>query len=246
VKKSEIYGLVGSAISTSLLILLLFLIVLPSLKTPEDAGIMVSFGETIDGGGVTQTPTSRPSEPSSPAPSTPKPQKQDLMTQDDNSFAINEQKKKDKQAKDALDNQKKDEARIAAEKKRIAQKSDNLVSGSIGKGGNTGSGNTSGNTNQGNPAGKGSSGGNSWSLEGRDLESTLVKPTYKEDTEGQITIEIRVDKNGNVVGNPKIVPISNISERSLIEATIAVARNAKFSKGDKDVIGKIIYRFNLN
>ncbi len=245
-KKSEIYGLIGSAISTALLILLLFLIVLPGLKTPEDEGIMVSFGETFDGGGVTQTPTPKAAEPSSPPPTTPKPQKQDLMTQDDNSFAINEQKKKDKQAKEALEKQKKEEARIAAEKNRKEQDAINKANmdGLFGSGGSTGSGNTSGNTNQGNPAGKGSSGGNSWSLNGRSLSGRLVSPRYDNDVEGKITVNIRVDSDGNVISTSIGSP-TNISDQGMRNAAMSAAKSTKFTSGSGDASGSITYNFKL-
>jgi len=246
VKKSEKYGIIGSAVSTGLLILLLFLIVLPGLEKTEDEGIMVSFGETIDGGGVTQTPPSMPSKPSSPAPVTPKPQQQDLMTQDDNSFAINEQKKKDKKEKEALEKQRLEEARIADDKKRKEQEAIDRANmdGLFGNGGTSGIGNTSGNTTQGNPAGSGTSGGNSWSLSGRSLSGRLVAPSYENDVEGKITVTIRVDANGNVI-SASIGSPTNISDATTRNAALTAARNTKFTAGNGTASGSITYNFKL-
>ena len=81
-----------------LLLLFLFLLFMPGTKMPEEEGIMVSFGDAIEGGGPMQEvqPETKPVETSPPPASATKPVKQDLMTQDDNSLAIAEQKKKER------------------------------------------------------------------------------------------------------------------------------------------------------
>jgi len=255
VSNSEKYGLIGSVISTALLILLLFLIVMPGLKTPEEEGIMISFGNANDGAGVTQTPASTPQpEPPAPKPATPTtpkvtPPKENLMTQKDPSaVAIEEQKKKERQEREALERQRKEEEKRIAEQKRKEQeaidKANNQMSGLFGNGGNTGSGNTSGNTAQGNPAGSGTSGGNSWSLSGRSLSGRLVAPSYDNDVEGVITVQIRVDASGNVISATIGTP-TTISEASMRNAALAAARSTKFSAGNGTATGTITYNFRL-
>lgn len=248
-KKSEIYGLTGSITITGILILLLFLVVMPNLDQPQnEEGIMVSFGEVDMGGGTTQTPTAEPViKESTPPPVAPKPVKQDVMTQDDNSLAIAAQKKKDRQEKEAIDRQRQEEIRQANEKQRAQQEAINKASAMNGLFGNSnskGSGTGTGDGRQGNPAGSGSSGGNSWSLNGRSLTGTLVSPSYDNDVEGRITVNIRVDENGNVtsasIGSP-----TNISDATNRNAAISAAKRTRFTSGDGISTGSITYNFKL-
>ncbi len=247
-KKSEVYGLTGSIIITGILILLLFLIVMPGLKQPEDEGIMVSFGEVDMGAGNTQTPTTEPViKETTPPPAAPKPVKQEVLTQDDNSLAIAEQKKKDKREKEAAERLRIEEQRIANEKKKAQQDAINKaneMNGLFGNSNSKGSGTTSGDGRQGNPAGSGNSGGNSWSLNGRSLTGSLVQPSYDNDVEGRITVNIRVDENGSVlsasIGSP-----TNISDAATRNAAMSAAKRTRFSSGDGVSTGSITYNFKL-
>lgn len=249
-KKSELYGSAGSMTFMVLLLLFLFLLFMPGTKMPEEEGIMVSFGDAIEGGGPKQEvqPEAKPVETSPPPASASKPVKQDLMTQDDNSLAIAEQKKKEREAREAAERERREQARIEAEKKRKEQEAidkANALMGNMGSNtGSTGSGSTSGNTSQGNPLGSGSSGGNSWSLSGRSLSGRLVQPSYNSNEEGRITVSIRVDANGNVtsasVGSP-----TNISSSELRNAAVAAAKATKFTSGNGVATGTITYNFRL-
>lgn len=249
-KKSELYGSAGSMTFMVLLLLFLFLLFMPGTKMPEEEGIMVSFGDAIEGGGPMQEvqPETKPVETSPPPASTTKPVKQDLMTQDDNSLAIAEQKKKEREAREAAERERKEQARIEAERKRKEQEAidkANALMGNMGSNtGSTGSGSTTGNTSQGNPLGSGSSGGNSWSLNGRSLSGRLVQPSYNSNEEGRITVNIRVDANGNVtsasVGSP-----TNISSTELRNAAISAAKATKFTSGNGVAAGTITYNFRL-
>lgn len=250
--KADIYGIAGSVLSCILLFLLLWLVVIPSAEQPQDdEGIMVSFGDAVDGGGPiqeVQAPTKPVETSPPPAASTTKPVKQDLMTQDNNSLAIAEQKKKDRQAREAAERARKEQASIEAEKKRKEQEAidkANALMGNMGSNtGGSGSGTTTGNTTQGNPLGSGSSGGNSWSLSGRSLSGRLVQPSYNSNEEGRITVSIRVDANGNVtsasVGSP-----TNISSSELRNAAVAAAKATKFTSGNGVAAGTITYNFRL-
>lgn len=249
-KKSELYGSAGSMTFMVLLLLFLFLLFMPGTKMPEEEGIMVSFGDAIEGGGPMQEvqPEAKPVETSPPPASATKPVKQDLMTQDDNSLAIAEQKKKERESREAAERERREQARIDAEKKRKEQEAidkANALMGNMGSNtGSTGSGSTSGNTSQGNPLGSGSSGGNSWSLSGRSLSGRLVQPSYNSNEEGRITVSIRVDANGNVtsasVGSP-----TNISSSELRNAAVAAAKATKFTSGNGVAAGTITYNFRL-
>lgn len=249
-KKSELYGSAGSMTFMVLLLLFLFLLFMPGTKMPEEEGIMVSFGDAIEGGGPMQEvqPETKPVETSPPPASTSKPVKENLMTQDNNSLAIAEQKKKEREAREAAERERKEQARIEAERKRKEQeaidKANALMGGMGSNTGSTGSGSTTGNTSQGNPLGSGSSGGNSWSLNGRSLSGRLVQPSYNSNEEGRITVNIRVDANGNVtsasVGSP-----TNISSTELRNAAISAAKATKFTSGNGVAAGTITYNFRL-
>ena len=169
------------------------------------------------------------------------------MTQDDNSLAIAEQKKKDKREKEAAERLRIEEQRIANEKKKAQQDAINKaneMNGLFGNNNSKGSGTTSGDGRQGNPAGSGNSGGNSWSLNGRSLTGSLVQPSYDNDVEGRITVNIRVDENGSVlsasIGSP-----TNISDAATRNAAMSAAKRTRFSSGDGVSTGSITYNFKL-
>jgi TonB family protein len=248
VKKADLYGIIGSVLSCMLLFLILWLIVLP--VTPEvkdDEGIMVSFGDATDGAGVTETPAAQPEAATPKTVTAPKPVKQEYMTSTDpNALAIAEQKKKDKKEKEALEKQRLENERAIAEKKRKEQEAidkANAMGGLFGKGG-TGSGTTTGNTTQGNPAGSGSSGGNSWSLSGRSLNGSLVQPKYDNDVEGKVTVNIRVDASGVVIGATIGSP-TTISDQATRNAALAAANGTRFTGGSGTASGTITYNFRL-
>jgi len=248
VRRSKIYGITGSVLIVGLLILLLFLLVMPGQKEPEDEGIMVSFGEVDMGSGKTETPTEQPTvKPVTPPPATTKPVKQEVLTQNDNSLAIAEQKKKDKKEKEALERQRLEEIRIANEKKQAQQEAidkANAMNGLFGNNNSAGSGTTSGDSRQGNPAGSGNSGGNSWSLNGRSLNGTLVTPSYDNNVEGKVTVNIRVDENGNVIGATIGSP-TTISDAATRNAATSAAKRTRFSSGNGVSTGSITYNFKL-
>jgi outer membrane biosynthesis protein TonB len=237
----------GSIIITGLLMLLLFLIVMPGTKKPEDEGIMVSFGDADDGAGVVEEPVTKPVEETyTPPASTPKLVKQTLMTQDDNSVALAEQKKKEKQERDAIEQMKKEQARIAAEEKRKEQEAvdkANAMNGLFGNGGSQGSGTTTGTSTQGNPAGNGSSSvGTSSDVKGRK-DFGIEEPTTIFQ-EGKAIVSITVDENGRVV-NAKVTG-GNISDKRTIKLVEDAAKKTRFSSGKGEVRGKITYALNFN
>lgn len=250
--KADIYGITGSVISCILLFLLLWLVVIPTSQQPQDdEGIMVSFGDAVDGGGPVQEvqAAAKPVETSPPPASTSKPVKENLMTQDNNSLAIAEQKKKDREAREAAERERREQARIEAERKRKEQeaidKANALMGGMGSNTGSTGSGSTSGNTSQGNPLGSGSSGGNSWSLSGRKGTGVVSEPT-EIFQEGTVKVEITVDSKGNVISAKATG--GNISDQKTRRLVEAAAYKSKFPSGVGEAKGTITYnlRFSNN
>lgn len=108
-------------------------------------------------------------------------------------------------------------------------------SGSANSNANTSHGSTAGRTGKtgteggqaGNP-GAGGTGGK-FSLSGRTLIGSLAKPDYDERIEGQIVIEIQVNREGRVIAATYLPKNSNISSRKIIEAVRQAAMKARFN-----------------
>lgn len=258
VMKSNYYATIGTIITCVLLFLLLWFYVMPFaayVKPVEEEGIMVSFGDNDEGGGMGDNPAVEPAL--SPKPTqevavkqTVQSQTEQIITQQtDDSYAIAEKKKKEKAKQEQIvaDNQ-----RIANENKVNEQKRKesaaieraSALNGVFGNSNSNGSGRSTGDTYQGNPAGKGSYGGNSYNVNGRSLTGTLVSPTYDQDVEGKITVNIRVDETGRVV-NTSIGSPTTISDAATRKAAESAAKNTHFSAGKEISSGSITYKFNL-
>lgn len=219
-----------------------------SNKPKEDEGLMVSFGDSNEGSGMTEMPAAKPSVTESyvkPVKSV----KQDFMTQTDNSLVIAEQKRKkeERQEQVAIERQRLETQQRQADQNRKEQDAidkANAMNGMFGNNDSKGSGTGTGDSQQGNPAGKGSSGGNSWSLNGRSLTGRLVSPSYNRDVEGKVTVNIRVDQNGNVI-SANIGSPTTISDAETRNAATSAAKNTRFTAGKGVSAGSITYNFRL-
>jgi len=261
-KQSEIYGLIGSILTCVLMFLLLWFLYM-NVETPqEDEGIMVSIGNAEAGGGWQEEQMNQ-STPVAPPPTPAAPSQNDLMMQDDESLALAEQRKQEARKKAAeeaerIRRQKEEEARIAAEKaareaalaeqRRLEQEKIDKANKLGGLFGNnttgSGSGNTTGTQFEGNPLGKGTSGGNSWSVYGRNLKGNIVKPSYNSNIEGTVIVTIRVNATGRVISAN--VTGGTISDAQLREAARQAALKTMFSGGKDEVTGIITFNFKLN
>lgn len=238
-KKSEKYAWIGTSISVLLIVLMLLFIFLPGNALKEEGGLMISFGNASDGAG-TRVETPAPAKQSEIRDT--KEENEEVLTQKDPSLTISEKKKKT-----VTDVSKKETELLLAERKRKEQDAidkANSMDGLFGNNTSGGSGNTSGDSQQGNPAGKGSQGGNSWSLGGRDLSGELVSPIYEKNVEGRVTVQIRVDERGRVIG-ATIASNTTISDATTRNAAIAAAKNTRFTPGSGISTGTITYNFKL-
>ena len=264
--KERIYGVLGTVVFMLLLFLLLWFVVIDSPYSYEDEGIMVSFGDADFGGGIeTEEPAMRPSVSVSPPPAPAAPSDNDLITQEDEeSLALakqrlEEEKKKKAEEAELLRKQKEEQARLEAEriakekalaeqraKEQAAIDKANQLGSLFGQSNNnSGSSGTEGqSTNRGNPVGQGSSGGNSWSLNGRSLTGKLVTPTYNGQQEGVVVVSIRVNAAGRVI-SATLGQGTTISDKETQRAAINAAQQAVFSEGSADVVGTITYKFKL-
>lgn len=265
IQKSEIQGAIWTIIINGIIVLLLLLFGMTMDPPPEkDPGIEIAFGDGLPGSPAEELSTT-PSQATQIQAAVPQPQPQaapEAITQEDPSIAIEAERKK-REKKEIQEQMRLEQLRIKEEQAREAAvkaaaaardakaaKANALASGAFGGGGNSAAGNGPGGGGKGNvpgnPLGKGSSGGNSWSLAGRDLNSTFYKPSYIGNQEGRIVISITVDKTGNVIA-ASVIQGSTISEESLREECKTAARKLKFSPSPKatgNAIGEIVYKFS--
>lgn len=179
-EKAKIYGMTGSILFSVMTFLVLWFVVLPTSKMQiaEDEGIMVSFGDDMNGGGsgdgggrdnISEAEVIRetPAEPVAKPETKLKPVVKEIITQNyEQSEAISNQKKIEKQKKEAqnqlLQQQEQQRKAVAAEQKRKQEaiaRANNLMGGSFGNGTGTGRGDGSGKGSYGNGTGNGSGNG---------------------------------------------------------------------------------------
>lgn len=238
--KSEKYAWLGTVISSIIILLILLLVFLPGIKEEEEGGLMISFGEVEDGSGNSMQPSEAVALPVPPV-NTPEDK---LLTQDKPSVLIDDSKNKPEEkpvtrpvtTPVVVDNK-------LEKEEQATQRADDIIGGTFGSGTNQGSGAGTNDAPAGNPLGKGQSGGNSWSLSGRNLDGGMPKPSYNENIEGYIVLNIRVDESGAVIS--ATFSRGTISEKSLIDAAVVAARKTRFTKGKGTVVGTITYNFKL-
>ncbi|MCM1034128.1 MAG: hypothetical protein NC038_01065 [Paludibacter sp.] len=245
-----------------LLFLLLYFVFVAAPVVEEDEGIMVSFGNTDMGGSNEQEyAMSEPTQSVAPPVQAQAPSDNQLLTQDDEeSLALAQQRKQEdkRRAEEQERIRRQKEAEAKAEAERIAKEQAlaaerakqqqaieraGQLKGLFGNNTATsqGSGDTQGDTAKGNPVGKGTSGGNSWSLNGRELKNHLSKPDAPGNQEGTVVVEIRVNAAGKVIS--AVAKGGNISETETRRAAEKEAYKAVFSAGKTDVVGEIVYKF---
>lgn len=270
---SHIIASVGTLISMLLLLLLLWKLSITAPVLEEEEGIVITFGNADDGGGMPDaTPIDALTQAEQiPAPATPsRPSDNDLMVQDDEeSLALAKQREEEARhkAEEAELIRQRREAEAQAEAERIAKekalaeqrakeqeaiaKADALGKALFGNAGTTEGGNgdnasASSSGVKGNPVDKGfgESNGATWSLAGRNVKS-LPKPSENFNQQGRVIVNIRVDKKGNVI-SATVADGTTISDRPTQQLALVAARQAKFTEGDSEQIGSIIYNFKIN
>lgn len=269
--RAKIESAVVTAIVMVLLFLLTWYIYIDVVVPEEEEGVEVSFGDSDTGGGVQEGLLAASAQPAPttapPAPSTPS--DNDLLTQEDESAAAlrQEQEKKRKEKEKALEEErrkkKEQEAREKAEReakeKALAEKrakeqaavdKANQLGALFGdtdspEGGNGSDRESASSGTKGNPIGHGSSGGNSWSLDGRGIRGELPKPSTTFKQEGTVKVAITVDKEGNVIAARAIG--GTVSDETTKQLAVKAALKAKFTDTDRPdkQMGTITYTFKF-
>ncbi len=264
--KSHIVASVGTSVFLLLCFLLLWLIYIDVPQIEEDEGIMVSFGNVEEAGGMQAEPVaSAPTVTTAPPPTPAAPSDNDLITQEDEEALALAKQREDENKRKATEEaerlRKQKEIEAAAEAERIAKEkalaeqrakeqqaieNANKLGSLFGNSttSNTGNGDQTGSGAKGNPVGKGISDGAAWSLNGRNLRGTLAKPQVAGVQEGTVIVEIRVNTAGKVIS--AVAKGGTISETATRRAACDAAYKATFSEGKGEVFGTITYTFKNN
>ena len=244
----------GTILFMALLFLLLWFIRLYSNVPEPEEGIEVAFGEVAEAGGymsqqseVAPIPAQEQAAPEPPS----KPSDNELITQEDEEALALEQARKEaeRKAREKAERERKEREAAEAAKKAKEQEAinkANQLGALFGQTGNeNGSGDSQGDGQRGNPIGHGSSGGNNWSLGGRNLKGSLPQPSNDFRQEGKVVVKIRVNAAGDVIDAQETTG-GNIADKQTVKLALEAARKAKFTEGEHDQIGTITYIFKLN
>lgn len=254
--KSNITASVGTVLFMVAVFLILWLIYFEVPQEEEDEGVMVSFGEVMEqGGGIPDAPQYMPSEAAEAASAPSAPSREPLLTQEDESAAEAARVEKERQQKieaDRLAKERAEAERKAAEQRKKdaavakAQQMGALFGQTSSSEGANGQPGDKGKAINGNPLGHGSSGGNTWSLNGRSLIGSLPQPSTDFNQEGKVVVFITVDKNGNVV-SARAGQGTTISDEATRQIAVKAAFKAKFNMVDHPnaVMGTITYYFKF-
>ena len=261
------------------LLLLLFLLLRLSMSAPlqvEDEGIVITFGDADEGGGMPDVlpmpdpMTQAEQQPAAPAPTPVQPSDNDLMAQEDEeSLPVAQQNedelKRQAEQEELLRKQQEEEARLEAERiereKALAEqkarqeeaiKKAQAMAALFGQSGLTEGANaenataTPAATSKGNPVGK-----NFGQVDGNmwSLQGRSVKTMPKPSTDFLEQGKVVVSIRVDKAGNVVAASIGDgttISDRYTQQLALDAARRAKFTEGDKEQIGSITYNFKLN
>ena len=274
--QSHIIAGVGTII---FLLLLLFLLLRLSMSAPlqlEDEGIVITFGDADEGGGMPDVlpmpdpMTQAEQQPAAPAPTPVQPSDNDLIAQEDEeSLPVAQQNeeelKRQAEQEELLRKQQEEEARLEAERiereKALAEqkarqeeaiKKAQAMAALFGQSGSTEGANaenataTPAATSKGNPVGK-----NFGQVDGNmwSLQGRSVKTMPKPSTDFLEQGKVVVSIRVDKAGNVVAASIGDgttISDRYTQQLALDAARRAKFTEGDKEQIGSITYNFKLN
>ena len=268
--KNDNVALIGTLAFHTAIILLLFYVVLRTTVPEDDGGVLVNFGNLNAAAGVFEPrPRTAPTEnipvpEVTPKPPTPAPREEMITQNEEETVALTNRKKEEerKRQEEAERKKKDEEARLAEqrrkeEQRRQGQRIDNLAENAFGQGNddsNTQGDASSGVGNQGSPFGNAGSGANEGvgvglggGLAGRSLgEGSLLRPSYDENEEGRIVIDVLVDATGKVI-MADIGKGTTVINPAMRRKALDKARQQRFKSitGNKNESGTITYNYKL-
>lgn len=258
-RKSKIYGIVGTTVFAVLVLLLFFLVQIASIQDNYTEPVEINLGDSEDGVGAAVANPAPPTSVTPPPPSsTHKMESNDenLATQANESPVSTVEKKKTtinkSTPKELEENRKKIQQDLlkqqqakaeATQQASIADKARKMGSVFGSNHGNGSGDGQKGDGTKGNPLGKvGGTGSVVANVSGRSVTST-PSPAYNSNDEGKVTVNVTVDKDGNVIR--AYIGSATTSSEALRDAALQAARRSKFSSGSNEAIGTITYRFIL-
>jgi TonB family protein len=259
------YGILGTVIVHSLLILLLLFSILSLPKpAPPEGGLLINFGDVISAGGPTEPAlSSNPAPQPKAAEKQPTPEKKEgIMTQDFEKAAAlpkTPEKKKTEKPKPKTVEKKPTPAEKPVEKKPVVNSKalySNKGTGQSTTEKGTSEGIYKGQGNMGDPNGTPESDNYSQGLGGSGITPSLSgrspiylkKPDFNIQKEGTVVVEITVDRNGKVVSATPGVKGSSTVDKTLYDAAKKAALESTFNvKNDAQELqrGTITYHFKL-
>lgn len=274
--QSHIIAGIGTIVLLLLLLLLLFKITMHAPIQLEDEGIVITFGNADEGGGMPDAlpmdPIEQPEQqPAAPAPAPEQPSDNDLLVQEDEeSLALAQQTEEEEQRKAQEEEliRQQQEAEARAEAERIAQEQAlaeqkakeqekidkaQTLAAIFGQAATTEGANaknaaaTPAATSKGNPVGK-----SFGSVDGNiwSLQGrTLLGDMPKPSNDFKEQGKVVVNITVDKSGNVVGASIGDgttISDRYTQQLALDAARKAKFTGGETPQRGAIIYNFKLN
>ncbi len=257
--REEISGVIGTAISLALLLLILFFSYFTLAAPPEELeGIPVMFGYTDEASGNTESPMNEVEPIPLQQPSPPdRARNQPLITQTtEPTIDVAAQREAERRQAQREEQRRAQEeaARKQREEEARRREINRQMSGLFGE--NTGSrgqtqgaatqGVSTGNDTQGAASGVGGIG--SFDLGGRSLgRGGLAQPNYSVNDYGTVVVNITVDPQGNVI-QAEIGRGTNTPSATLRNEALRAARRTKFNaiNSANNQNGTITYKFNLN
>jgi len=258
-KDSKMKGIIGTILFHSgLLMLFIFFGLSTPLPLPGEEGVEVNLGYSDQGMGYDQQPEPAPAEEVSPPPQPTEETEEEIITQEvEEAPAIEEPRKKEPEPEKKPVEEVKEPEKI--EEKPVEQPKVNPKAIYKGKSTSTTEGGQEGQTgepgDQGNPNGDpnatnydgqgGKGNGPGFDLGGRGAKS-LPSPSYNSNDQGDVVVEIYVDREGNVISARAGVKGSTINDTRLWEVAKEAALRSKFvadPSAPEKQRGTITYKF---
>lgn len=266
-KKERIKGIIGTIVFHVVLLILLILIKLIPMPIPQEedgGGILINFGNSETGSGEEVPQSMENSTPTPPQPSQVTPVKNDnVVTQDvEQTIAIKKQKKDSKKPPVDKPVVKNNPQPTTQTEERPQQKPKALFTGNNNNN-VTSQGNTGGIGDQGDPKGNPFTQGNSQigggdnplgaggdgiglSMAGRKITKY---PTITDNSQktGRVVVNIKVDKNGNVIYAEATRIGSTTDDSYLFSLAVKAAYQTKLNaiSDNEDQFGKMTFTFKV-
>ena len=252
------YGILGTVVVHNIIVLiLLFTYIVLSKPIPSEGGILINFGDVESAGGLFEPALNNLSEPFSNLPDQPSEAEEGILTQEHEEAPAVKSPSVTKKTEAKPVKQPEQSTSKTTEKTPVVNKKALYESKDQSK---TESGSSAGiykgQANMGDPSGttesdnysKGLGGsGIAFNLNGR-YQISLPEPEFNIHKEGDVVVEITVDRTGKVISASPGIKGSTIVDNTLYAAAKKAALESKFNvKNDAPdrQVGTITYHFRL-